>query len=504
MAEKIKYICPDNHISCDINLGECPVCHKKMILETSKDWMEILVERKELWHKKAMEEFPAVISYEYWKFREQIAQKHPYGAVFMIKDLMETVLKYYVLVSYAWGRNTNISEFAKEVLPLITTPNLSLGSWMELGRKIIAFSNTNDSFSLPTELSTCLNCIVKFYNKNNFVNWRNENIGHGALSDIDSLTFQQDIEKKTEQFFELFCIMESSVSRVALSSETRILRGYKNARNLENESDLYILFLEKGEKDSVDPFISIIDGGVFFFDNQKKEKWSQLQCYPSGIRLTRSIELFSELSKTLKAKHIDPNLVINDEYRSIEEDRTLNLMGFTSEYTEPGYLLEWFQDNVNKYSKGIFALEMSRGMGKSTFAERVNLLRDKPLIIAEHLDVRTYHVSRSQMMGCSDFETTIETQWMTDYYGKVRVAAPRIIDFEKETHSAGEMFSAFLSDYLSYTRKKRNKSSIAIFLDGLDEITDERIWEYIEYNPSKWTDDRYYTRRAQATRPTGR
>ena len=32
----------------------------------------------------------------------------------------------------------------------------------------------------------------------------------------------------------------------------------------------------------------------------------------------------------------------------------------------------------------------------------------------------------------------------------------------------------------------------------------QRIWEYIEHNPSKWTDDRYYTRRAQATRPTGR
>ena len=32
----------------------------------------------------------------------------------------------------------------------------------------------------------------------------------------------------------------------------------------------------------------------------------------------------------------------------------------------------------------------------------------------------------------------------------------------------------------------------------------QRIWEYIEHNPSKWTDDRYYTRRAQATRPTER
>lgn len=479
MAGKIKYICPDNHISCDINLGECPVCHKKMIPEMSKDWMEILVEKKELWHEKAMEEFPAVISFEYWRLREQIAQKHPYGAVFMIKDLMETVLKYYVLVSYAWGKNADVSEFKQGVLPLITTPNLSLGSWMDLGRKIIAFSKTENPFSLPTELYACLSCILKFYDKNNFVNWRNENIGHGALSDIDNLMFQQDIEKKTKQFFELFCKLESSVPKVALSSESRVLQGYKNARNLENESSLYILFLERDEKISIDPFISIIDGGVFFFDNQKKEKWSQLQCYPSGVRLTRSIELFSELSKMLKTKHIDPNMVINDEYRSIEEDRTLNLMGFTSEYTEPSYLLEWFQDKVNEYSKGIFVLEMSRGMGKSTFAERVNLLRDKPLIIAENLDVRTYHVSRSQLMGNSDFESTIETQWMTDYYGKVRVAAPRIRDFEKDTHTAGEMLSAFLSDYLSYTRKKRNKSSIALFLDGLDEITDEKIWEYI-------------------------
>ena len=478
MVGSSKYICPDRHITCDINLGECPVCHKKMILDMPRDWMDNLIDGSDLWSEKVMTDFPAIISYEYWRFREQIIKKRPYGAVFMIKDLMETVLKFFVLSAFAWAKAEDVPDCNTSILPLITSPNLSLGNWMELGRRILLFSRTNNSFSLPQELYSSLEHIVKFYNTNNFVNWRNEIIGHGALSDIDDLAFQQDIEKKVKQFYLLFGKIESATSMIALSSEKRLLKGYLNARNLEDEQHLFIRFEDSKKTIDIDPFIVIIEGGLFFFDNQKSRKYSQLQCYPTGERLTRSIAYFNELSRALKENRINPDHTINEEYRSIEEDTALNLIGITSEYTEPNYITEWFKDKVSTYSKGIFALEMSRGMGKSTFAERVNSLRNNPIIISDDLDVRTYHISRAQLMGTADFETAIETQWMADYNGRIRVAAPRVKDFERNTRTKQEMFSAFLSDYLSYTKKTRNKNRIAVFIDGLDEITDDHIWDY--------------------------
>ena len=139
MIRKSKFICPDGHISCDINLGECPVCHKKMISDRPTNWMEQLISKSDLWHEKAMTVFPSIISYEYWRLHEQINQRQPYGAVFMVKDLMETVLKFFVLSAFALGKAENLPDCNTTILPLITTPNMSLGSWLELGRRILLF-----------------------------------------------------------------------------------------------------------------------------------------------------------------------------------------------------------------------------------------------------------------------------------------------------------------------------------------------------------------------------
>ena len=478
MPKKVQYICPDGHITCDINLGECPVCHKTMISDETNDWMMQVVRDQSLWDKTALTEYPCVVSYEYWRLRNLLEQKQPYGANYMVKDLMETLLKFYILIACAWSKENDVKSFTKQVLPQITTPNMSLGSWMALGREIIRFYTNFDAETLPSAIFSGLKTVIKHYDTQNYVHWRNEKIAHGALSYADDEQFQSDIYNKIQSFKELFIKIGSSITSITLHQEDSILKGYRTARNLQSNEPITVL-IEGQERFTLMPFITVIDGGVYFFDNQKNKKYTQLQCYPSGMRLNKQIPYFSELSRLLR-KGINLIDSIEDEYWSAEDDKALNLIGIDTEFTKPEYITEWFQKCVDENEKGVFSLEMPRGMGKSTFSERVNCLRDNPLEIAPDLDVRTYHMTRTQIMGASDFETAIETLWMMSYDGNVRVKAPRIRDFEKDCdqHRA-HMLVSFMEDYLNYTRKRRNKRRIALFIDGLDEISDEKIWEYI-------------------------
>lgn len=463
----MQYICPEGHIRCVVDLGECPVCHAKMILESQVDWIDQLLADEKRWIIDRVASFPEVISSEYLRLHQLMQDKKIYGAYYKIKDLIEAVLKFYILSICAWSSVKRNKVFNNSVLPLITTPNLSLGSWLAFGSRIASFYRSSDEHA-PDILIEGLEKVIRFYQRHNFVNWRNEKIAHGALALSDTEEFKSDVEQKLTELIDLFSEIGDSLEKIRMESDGR-----------EDDGPVTIVLLPQMTKFTAEPFISKIGNEIFFFDNQKNEKCTKLQCYKIGSTETRLIPFFSELRKILIAKKIDQEEPINEKYRSLEEERALDSVGIGTEFVEPEFITDWLRKQIATYPKGVFSLEMSRGMGKSMFTERISSLQKNPICILPELEVRTYHVTRSQLLGKADFETAIETQWVTDYHNNIWIGAPRFKDFEHQTENASESFVLFLKECLNYIRKKHDKSKILMVIDGLDEINDARIWDYL-------------------------
>lgn len=461
-----QFICPDGHIRCVVDLGECPVCHKKMVIEAQSDWIDQLLSNDQIWIIDRVVAFPEVISSEYLRLHQLMQEKKIYGAYYKIKDIIEAILKFYILTICAWSNETKNKVFNKSVLPLITTPNLSLGSWLALGSRITSYYRSSDEHA-PEILIDGLEKVVRFYQRHNFVNWRNEKIAHGALALSDTIEFKSDVEQKLSEFVDLFSEIGGTLESIRLD-------------NIHNDDGpVTILLLPQMTKFTAEPFICRIGKEIYFFDNQKNEKCTKLQCYKTGATEARLIPFFSELRKLLVEKKIDQAEPINEKYRSLEEERALDLVGIDTEFIEPEFITDWLREQIVSLPKGVFSLEMSRGMGKSMYTERISSLQKNPVIILPELEVRTYHVTRSQLLGKADFETAIETQWVTDYHNNIWVGAPRFKDFANQTDNARESFVMLLKECLKYINKKHDKSKILMVLDGLDEINDTRIWDYL-------------------------
>lgn len=482
---KARYICPDGHISCDIDLGFCPVCQKKMVLDSTadknpqeKDWMDEIIDDNDLWYEPAFTVFPSFFINEYRQIKEFLENKKAHAALFKIKDIIETVLKFYILAVCAWAKQNHFKKFEKQLLPHITTPNLSLGSWLALGNQMVSYFQKRREEKVPDVLFDGLLKVISFYRTHNFINWRNEKIAHGALINDDSEDFQIDVKRKITEIKQLFDILSSSLSSMELTI-TQVSSVNETDANMESDNPVLLLTCLSNKISFIlNPFMSVDNQDIFFFDNQKSEKHSQLQCYVSGKRKTRNIPYFSELSRLLQESPIDREESINSDYRSLAQDTALDSIGIDSDFVEPLYLTAWLQEAILQNPKGIIALGMERGMGKSIYTERINSLRKNPVVISNDVDVRTYHITRSQIMGKSDFERTIETQWITDYQGNIWIDSPRIRDFYAAQKKISTAFADYLNQCLRYSQKRRGKSKILMVIDGLDEINDQTIWDY--------------------------
>ncbi|MCB1318210.1 MAG: hypothetical protein KDK27_19725 [Leptospiraceae bacterium] len=132
----------------------------------------------DLWHDPAFEHYPAVIAHEYWRLYDLLKEKQVYGALLQIKDLFEVILKMPVLVHAAClFRKERDSGENRLLLALLD--KLSLGTWLGIGRQMYNQLELPDS---AADIDEHLKAVLGLFEKHKIVSWRNDVIGHGALS----------------------------------------------------------------------------------------------------------------------------------------------------------------------------------------------------------------------------------------------------------------------------------------------------------------------------------
>jgi len=478
-----------------------------------------------------------------------------------------------VLLAFAWAAWCGDDVFEKQTISRLMTPNPSLGTWVELA-SVILKDLKKAEMKLPDYIP--LEKIRIEYEKKNIVNWRNEKIGHGAMSLSEDEEFQKDIREKvmilkglyeiadkelrdqelylpaldTPEVLELPALDTPEVPALpkmcqeirpcdtapelpALDTtevpashkmcqeirprdtdakmcqeirprDTKCVSGYVPvthvARTMEGGeitltgADMarglsrvgVVHFRKRGGELAfcVDPFITIRRHekkgfGIYFFDNQRTRSLTYFLAYAEGSRTRERLDYFERLRKYLDDAGINPAARADDIYLTEDEILEMDELQMSHGFVKPDHLVEWLKTCIGKYEKGIFLLQMERGTGKSIFAEQLSGLTKKSVQISDDLDVRTYHFSRTQTAGSEDIRSMIEWLWGKDQRGGSWVKAPRISDYETEGKGPARALCAFLEEIQRYSIAKRGKNRLLMVLDGLDEISEEVIWEFI-------------------------
>ena len=502
---KITYICKNTSclLSCLLNISnqeekipasiECPICHSQMEPDKAINWMEKIAGEEKKWAEHAENVYPSVIAYEYRRLRGLCREKKAYGVQICLKDNFETLLKFEVLLAYAWAAQNMDESFFNKTISQITTQNPSFGTWVDLAGVMLRDLKTVGQ-ALPGEIP--LEKIYHFFQKHQIVGWRNTKLGHGAMELEEDDEFQKDIIEKIGLLKDAFLLIDRELRNQRLwmlidsrlseknDMDKRLLMGTDMARQLNNTGEVFLQMSDEGKAISLYPYIVIRKHekrgyGIYFFDNQKTLSLSHFIAYSEGSRKSEAVGYFEKLRRKLEEGEKRLGALANDQYLSDEDLRELDLVQMSHEYISPVHIKKWLKDCISKHKKGVFLLCAERGMGKSVFAEKINRLYKKPEVIDDDLDVRTYHFSRMQSAGASDICKHIEGMWRKQYQGPDWERMPQFAEYEKNGASLGDAFCDFMGEVRNYTASRQGCSRVLMVLDGLDEITDEKMWEFV-------------------------
>ncbi len=473
-------------------LMPCQLCGSDM--EQLKDsenelgWLLKIADDEDKWASDVENTFPAVLAYEYKCLKEYCKKDEPFAVLLSIKDNFEALLKFEVLLAYAWAAKNTNDAFKANTLSLIVTPNLTLGSWIELA-SIIVRDLKKENLQLPDIIP--LDSLRKIYIEEEIVNWRNTNIGHGAMALETDDEFRKDIQDKILLLKEIYYNygLEFGAQKIYLKDDINeeldfTLMGADRARGLEHTGKVYFRGEDTGLDLSVDPFLVIrkhpANGyGIYFFDNQRTKSLTHFLAYADGRRAIENVAYFESLRRQLDTGKIKLEAKSDERDLTPEEIHELDMLQMSHEFVKPKHLVKWLEGCLDKYDRGVFLLQMNRGMGKSIFTERLSGLAEKPVQIVEDIDVRTYHMGTTQAAGIGYFRDEIEELWRKDYDGKPITRMVRISELEKEGKTPAEALCGCLEQILKYTKRNRGKSRLLMVLDGLDEIPGEELWNFI-------------------------
>lgn len=488
-----KYRCtkcqyPTPYMSPD---GKCP-CGGDLV-----DINQFLKNADDMWAESAFESFPCVLAHEYHRLFELAQGSNIYGVFLQLRDVIETTVKFIALLAVAWGKGKNIDGREEGYEKYLATPRLSLGTWYIIAKDYLIpfYSGKVDTpVALPPSLWNILSVLAEWVNDHGLVSWRNEKLGHGAIGFEDDPAFQQELVNVIKAITGFYREHFDAFASIQLASNHNKLIGFKNARGLKDESGVCSAFID-GEEFIVDPLVIHSEHGIYFFDEVKRKKRLRMLNYQTGDDKVLTDNAYAvDLLRMSKDQSALLQSSVDSEFMTRAENDFITKLGSPDEFVEPEYLTEWLQDEiVGKYPKGVFLLEMERGCGKSVYTERLNRRFEKPLELAEDLDVRAYHLGRAQTGNAHEFTQGVMEEWNSAYVDPNDKDDKANDDFSRyavleEDRENPENNSLYMAEYLNklkaatQSRYKRNRKKRILFvLDGLDEIRqhDDIIWSFL-------------------------
>jgi len=419
----------------------------KALQNDNTPWYLALCQDSKLWNSELLNSDVAIVSHEYNRIRDLLSSGQYFGVLLQIKDFFEILLKFPVLIIANEKFNDRDKSTDKEVnfIMLALEKPLSLGHWHELATYINKHLSTEDS-----SISFLIKNIVKLYNDKNLIKWRNDEIGHGALSLDDDQEFQNDIKEKLHLLNDFINSNVDAIKAINFDKDNAIIKYDNNSY-----SSL--------------PFFNILDKKIYLFDSylSRKKKTHQLN-YCFGKKLVTKTLDFEHFIAQINMQQREQQLSCDiQDVRLAEEEKQLDLLEESTEFIRPIHLISWMEDTLNNFSKGKVLLQMQRGTGKSLFCKALDQLSLNKVELADDILVRAYYINDVFRNSISDFTSEISFFIMNK-----KVTAGNFVDVFKgnipnlSSDSAKSDFAYLLNWY----KQKYDVQKLLLIIDGVDEI----------------------------------
>lgn len=470
-------------------------------METAPDLTD-----SELWYEGAFESYPSVVAHEYRRLRELLAEGQVYGALLQTKDLFEVILKLPVLAyaAYLYRKDRERTE-DKLLVDLLKEP-LSLGTWESLGRRML------NQVELPAAaIEKHLADVLALFSKYGIVKWRNDVIGHGALSLNEAHDLERDIAALLRAAKSFLLSQDGFYRGVELRLESGgadgVLRGWKSARLQDGGSEN-----EAASQDDVSagkaagkaavslrcgdfavdlyPFVFLNGGDLFFFDSflYRKEK-SCVISYPPGFRRNESLPEVLELAKTVDLATAMASVEggYGETTYLAENDAIIQSLFAVEDFRRPDHLVDWLSGALKKYPKGVFHLAMEMGMGKSTFSRALDPTRSSGdmAIALKNATVRGYYLNDSYLSSAEAFCNAANDIFNRDKDGaqlfqSSTAVLPRL---QPGSGSPSRDLSDLLRFYRDAYERHYGTARLLFVVDGLEEIPAGQARTILDFLP---------------------
>lgn len=484
--------CPkcNNQLTIVGNIIVCGICGYTKFAN-QKPWYTQLAEEDELWNKKFIQEAPSIVAYEFAILRKYLHNGSVYALPMKIKDNFEALIKFFVIIKLSKAMsNKAFQQKHAKILHKFLTKTLSMGDWVSIANEII--ESTDKTITIKDTILKNLSNICKICQENKIVNWRNNTIGHGALTPAETLDFEQDIKAKIQLLAEHYNNYADEYARIHinlnLDDNTIRLAGIAMIKNLLYHDGKLSYHIDN-TSGNLSPLIIFYNNSIYFFDSiQRNRNGYQYLDYITGKKINLREPDLKKLTKKIE-RHIGTRAIDTNVEETIYPKCILDIMENFSMPTYPisfDFLKSWLNQFINNNSNGLCMLCMEEGMGKTTFVRMANQYRGKNdknrIINFDYTLCRTFYINPTYAQSPATFvqqltqalSLTDNNEILTGQFPTVNIESP----------IAKQQLANLLNEFHKYYLNHYNKKNMIIFIDGIDEITYSKNTSIMDILPS--------------------
>ncbi len=458
--------------------------HDYVTTEGEKRWYRELAEDDTLWNVSVLENAPSVIAYEYASLREMLYRGEVTGLSLKLKDVFEACLKFCVLaeLSLAFGEEQIDGHYGR-LLAELTNRLPSLGTWQMVGRELVSLYPKR-----ANGLPAILRSLVKLYETEKIVHWRNKYVGHGAFTPVEAKEYQEEAIRKIRALATHFQQEEKEYKALSLELrtdvDTLVLSGSGLARNLPYTGQA--LFLLQSEKEvRLVPLLQNINHGIYFFDAylEKYQVGSYLNYVEGGDKLNIPNKELEEMCRQLRRIGAIEFTGASAEQKIILRERVeaLERLARPDVLVPYKFIEKRLEEFITEHSKGRFLLQMENGMGKTTFVRMLDNLSYNQKSKHKKTLFRAFYIN--PIYGYKPHSFLQELRDVLRYTNAGQQLTGEIPLVDPVSPNVASQVADMVNAIFAAQRQEGGVQRLLIFLDGLDELPNKGQRPLLEFLP---------------------
>lgn len=467
------------------------------------------------WVAAVSEHWPGPVAHEYHRLRELLEAGQLVPAIWQLKDLAETLVKFPALVMARDLISHGGEAAAREVRRALFGGQLTFGAWVGLVERTMApaarkVGSTLVCPQLPLLFVTAKDKATDWLKTlNTLVTWRNDVFEHGAFR-LNPADFTDELrcyvgvinqalaEQATAGVWDNARLRSEGPDAIELTGWQIIRHRHPSAAVTHVEVEMPLVLDVGDRRLRLAPLLALrrctlcSKQDVFFYDSRAgrgRESGFIFIDYLAGHRMSaprhRVPDLATEADLPDGAVESPPaGGTVDDLYGDRELEALLLEKALEARYMEPTYLRQPFVEFVRSHDCGIFWLSAPGHTGKSMFVKGLAdpaAVNGKPL--GSDLLVAALFIKREILPTARDLRNFLTEQVLKDGFG----LSERGADFPQLDTKAADPAQAFVQHlHAVMTLKPARINKVILCLDGLDELpaTDGKEKSLAEFLPS--------------------